>query len=123
MHADIVEEEQRPRTDGEDVVHRQIDQVPSENVVASKLRAEQDLRADAVRAGDQDRIPHALEMEQPGEGAEIPEDRRPVGRANVARNAADVVLGRREVDPGGGVRHARARSSASLSVVASMGMG
>ena len=42
-------------------------------------------------------------MEQPGEGAEIAEDRRPVGRANVARDAADVVLGRREVDPGGGI--------------------
>ena len=70
----IVEEEERPCADREDVVDAVIDQVGPDRVVAAECTGNQQLRTDAVRAGDQHRLAVAdRHTEEAGEWANAAE--------------------------------------------------
>ncbi len=65
-HCEIIQEEQRRRVGDEDVVHAVVDEISADLAVTPQLRGNHDLRADAVRRGDQGAALVAREPEQPG---------------------------------------------------------
>ena len=69
---EVVEEEQRLGALHDDVVDAHRDEVDADRVVDAGLERDLELGADAVGAGDQDRVLEArrLEVEQPAEAAQ-----------------------------------------------------
>ena len=98
--ADVVEEEQRPRARAEHVVDAHRDAVDAGGVQRAGSAVQHELRADAVRAGDQQPVDRASNRPAKPPCAH---HARAAGRAHRRGQASDDRLGRVERDAGGGV--------------------
>src|SRR5262249_48891948 len=109
---EVVEEEERPRADGEDVVHAHGDEIDADAVVDAGRERDLELGADAVGAAHQDRIGEALRGgAQAGETPDVGDDLGNPRAAGERADAADELVTRVDVDAGLAVRDRHAESS------------
>ena len=103
---DVVEEEQRLRALGRDVVDRHGDAVDADRVASIGQARDQRLGADAVGGRDEEGVLVLLpvDREEPTEAADVADDLTPERRPDVLLDELDGLLARRDVDPGGGIR-------------------
>ena len=88
----------------EDVVHRVVHEALPHGVEPPRLHRHQHLGPDSVGAHHQHRLPHpGGDPEHPAESPDLPQRERGPGRGDEFPDPGLGVVGRGEVDPGGGV--------------------
>ena len=100
---EIVQEEERLGALHEDVVDAVVDEIAADGVVPAGHEGDLELRADAVGARHQHRLPIALavETEQPAERADLREHARRERRPRERLDAPDGFIAGVDVDAGG----------------------
>ncbi len=114
-HGDVVEEHQRLAARAEAVVDRHGHEVDADRVVLAGQRGDFELAADAVGAGDEDRMAVVageeagivIEAKQTGKAAETVQDARRVRPAQERRHARQGLFVQIEVEAGGPVGQGR----------------
>ena len=104
---DVVEEEQRPGALHQHVVDAVVDDVGADAVVLAEASGQLDLGADAVGAGDEQRLVHVLQggsAEHAAEAADALEHGGAVGALDGGLHLVDGAGAFVDVDAGRGVR-------------------
>ena len=89
VRGQVIEEEERLRAGGEDVVDAVVDQIAADPAEPSRERGEHDFGANPVGRGDQDGVVPAREVEEAAEGADAAELFGPDGRLGQLPVAGD----------------------------------
>ena len=99
---EIVEKEQRLGALHHEIVDRHRDEIDADGVVPAGLDRDLDLGADAVGAGDQQRVAEAraFEVEQPAEAADLGIRARPGGCAHQRLDQLDHAVAGIDIDAG-----------------------
>ena len=97
----VVEEEQRARAEGENVVDRVVDDVLADRVVLVHHPGDREFGAYAVATGHEHRVLIALEFVKRAEQADFGQDLRRVGSAHHPADAPLDRAGRADVNAGG----------------------
>ena len=96
----VVEEEERDRPAGGDVVDAHCDEVDADGVEAAHAPGDLDLGAHAVGAGDEHRVLEARQAHGPAEPAEAAEDQRVLRAPEASLHELDGAVARLHVDAG-----------------------
>ena len=100
--AEVVEEEERRRSLREDVVHAVVHEVLAHGVVDAGHVRDLELRADAVRGGDEDLVLPGR-AEEAAEAADVGENAGRLGALDVGLDSGEAAVHLVDVDAGGGI--------------------